>query len=388
MQLKAVVNCKAVTEDRIIDDAVIIIDGDRILKFGNREQIFIPESAELIDAEGYYAGPGFIDTHCHGGGGYYVDENPDTVASVHLKHGTTGMLATTAFTEKERVFESLNTLLEGFKGTYGSLFLGIHMEGPYTNPKYGSMVSSIRLPDPEEYNRILSLAADKIKVWTLAPELEGSDDFIEAVSKKGIILSVGHSEASAERIHSLVPKGLRLACHCMDATGITPSPARHRGTREVGVDEAVMVCDDIYTEVIPDSLGLHVRPLMLRLLIKAKGVDRVVIITDAIELAGTMDQKHFAVDGRETSRNYTDVHFDDNGELSGSKLTMDCAVRNMMKHTGIGLIEAFKMASLNAATLLGLQHDIGSIGEGKKANIVIVTENMEVKKVIFEGGLI
>lgn len=389
MELKAIVNGKIITPDRIIDNGVVIVDKDRIFESGEKEKVIIPESAEIIDAEGNYIGPGLIDIHCHGGGGYWVHQNPEAVFKAHLKHGTMGFLATIAYiVGTEETIEGIGRILKASKQKSGSICLGIHMEGPYINPKYGASSKTARRPRREEYERIFKAAEDKLKVWTLAPEIDGIDEFIDFVSEKGVIMSVGHSEVQAERLYEIVPKGLRLACHCMNAMGTSSLYTGYRGTREVGVAEAVMCNDDIYAEVIPDSMGCHVRPLMLKLLYKTKGVERIIIISDATEYSGTRQFNYIKKDGREFVENLDDVSIDENGDLAGTNLTMNYSVRNMMNHTGVGLVEAFRMGSLNPATLLGIQKDYGSIDKGKKANILITSEKIEIKKLIFEGQIL
>ena len=388
-QLTAIVNGKLVTPHSVIRDGVVLIEGDMIVACGPRGTVAIPVQAEVIDAEGLYVGPGFIDIHCHGGGGCWSWEDPYRFALAHMKHGTTGILPTMVYNQsREDMYEGVRNVLEVMDAAdkpYRTAIVGIHMEGPYINNKYGAITSPIRPVDPDEYEALLTLAGDRIKVWTMAPELDGQREFAEAASRYGIALSVGHSEADAETIFSFVPKGLKIGCHCTNASGTTPSPSRFGGTREVGVDEAVLVHDDIYAEVIPDAGGIHVRPLMCKLILKAKGVHRVIIITDAMPEAGLPQNPDTDKGVEFGGAVYHDVKFIEGLGLSGSKLTMDQAVRNMMNHTGAGMVEAFIMASLNPAKVLKIDHQAGSLEKGKRANLVIVNDSIEVRRVIFEG---
>jgi N-acetylglucosamine-6-phosphate deacetylase len=389
MVVKAVLNGKVVTSQEVIHDGVVLIEGNTIIGCGSRAEVEIPVDAELVDAGGCYVGPGFIDIHCHGGGGYWAHLNPYEFACAHLKFGTTGILPTLSYNEsREEVWEGVNRILNAGGKPYSSAILGIHMEGPYINPKYEAITSPIRPVDPTEYNRLLELAGDRIKLWTLAPELEGQEQFAAAAAAHGIVLSVGHSEATAETIFSFVEKGLRVGCHCTNATGATPSPSRYAGTREVGVDEAILLHDEIYAEVIPDSSGAHVRPLMCKLILKTKGIDRVIIITDAMDTAGLSDNKTSDDPGKRVGAEPLDVNFNHNGVLSGSLLTMNRAVRNMKRYTGVGMVESFRMASLNPARVLNLDHTYGSVEPGKRANLVLVSEEFEVSRVIFEGEIL
>ncbi|MFD0716635.1 N-acetylglucosamine-6-phosphate deacetylase [Paenibacillus sp. GCM10027626] len=378
-QVTAIVHAKLVTPHSVIDNGVIVVKDGRIAECGSHKEIAVPEDAFIIDAEGQYAGPGFIDIHCHGGGGHWAWEEPYLFALSHLKHGTTGILPTLFYNQsRENMLEGVRNVVQMEKQPFSSAIVGMHLEGPYINPKYGAITSPIRPPDPDEYHALLELAGDRIKVWTLAPELPGQEEFAEAAAKYDIALSVGHSEADAETIFSFVRYGLQIGCHCTNASGTTPSPSRYGGTREVGVDEAVLVHDDIYAEVIPDANGIHVRPLMCKLIYKTKGTDKVIIITDGMDTAGLPS---------EPGDPFEDVNYVEGLGLSGSRLTMDRAVRNMMRHTGAGIVDAFIMASLNPAKVLKLDKEMGSLEKGKRANIVIVTGDIEVKQVMLEGKL-
>lgn len=386
MKTQAITGGRLVTPDGIVEEAVVIVEDGRITNCGSGD-LAVPSAADVYDAEGAYVGPGLIDIHCHGGGGYWFHEDAEAPLAVHVPHGTTGLLATTRNRNAEEEFAAAaDGMRMARKGPYGAAVIGINVEGPPTSRKYGAKSRLARRPGMDEYRRMLDAAGDLIKVWTMAPEIEGTDELIDMLAPYGIIPAVGHSEAPAERVLELVPRGLRLATHCMDATGVTPHPSRYRGTREAGVDEAVLLSDDIFAEVIPDSWGLHVRGLMLKLILKAKGIERVILITDAVKTAGTQELRYTTEGGRKVVEDKRDVCLNDEGDLSGSHLTMNLSVRNMMSHTGVSLPEAVRMASLVPAALLGLEHDRGSIEKGKRADIVVFSEEMDVRRVMLAGN--
>lgn len=390
MKTIAIMNCRLIYPERIIERGTILLQGDRIVACGSSDEVTVPSDAEVIDAEGNYVGPGFIDIHNHGGGGVWSFDQPLEAALAHLQYGTTGYVPTPAYLQsREQMRASLVKIVDLMKGTdaFKNLILGIHLEGPFLNPKYGAIRTHIRPVDMAEVRDILELAGPQIKIWTIAPEMPGTEELLkEASNYPQIVYSVGHSESDPETLYRCVPYGLKLACHCTNASGATPNVTRFGGTREVGVDEAALVHDEIIAEVIPDRGGAHVRPLMLKLILKTKGIDQVILITDAVKDAangplGPLPDLPKLKDFPESN----DVHYTDDGELNGSKLTMDRATYHMMLHTGVDLVGAFRMASLNPALLLGVEGDMGSIALGKKANLVIVDEKVTVQAVFFEG---
>lgn len=384
--MKIIVNATLVTPHTLIEHGTIWIEDGRIVAYGEEKELRPLDNVEIMDANGLYVAPGFVDIHCHGGGGYWAYDNPAGMASFHLQYGTTSILPTFSYNETEQeIFSGIHKIIEAQDGDYGNIIAGIHMEGPYINPKYGAITSQIRSVNPSEYKQILRLAGSRIKVWTLAPELEGQQLFMKEAAPFGIVFSVGHSEAEAKTVLESVEYGLRIGCHCTNASGTTPSPSLYAGTREVGVDEAVLLSDEIYAEVIPDYEGRHVRPLMLKLILKTKGVDKVIIITDAMDGTGLGDQ---SIDVNLMKKTAYSPPQAKEYMLGGSLLTMDRAVYNMKRHTGAGMVDLFKMASLNPAQVIGIDSEVGSLEVGKRANLIFVNEQMDVHKVMLDGEVV
>lgn len=382
MQSKTIICGCVVTEFGLIQDGMVIVEEDRMVSVGTRDEDQIRQSANVYDERGQYIVPGFIDVHCHGGAaGMFWEDHIDRYTSHHLQHGTTGILPTLVYNQSHKeMMEAIPAVLDAMAQPSTSI-LGIHMEGPYINPKYGAISSPIRPVNRQEYEQFLQLAGDQIKLWTLAPELDGQEEFMQEASKYGIVFSVGHSEATPATIFAGHRYGLRVGCHLTNASGSTPNASMFGGTLEVGVHEAVLLHDDMYAEVIPDRKGIHVRPLMLRLIVKTKGVDQVIIITDA---TGYNEDVH-GPDVRMLQGNEFTPGGSSREILSGSLLTMDGAVRNMMEHTGVGMVDACKMAALNPARMLGIEQDYGSIQVGKKANLLVVSDKIDVGLVMLDG---
>ncbi|MDR2029265.1 MAG: amidohydrolase family protein [Treponema sp.] len=377
--MKAIVNTKLILMDRIIWDGVVLFEGGKILRAGPAGEVSVPENCERIDAGGLYTGPGFVDIHTHGGGGHWFHEEPVEAAAHFLSHGETFILPALYFSL------TLEGYLEGIRCIRGAMeqgqgparaIGGIYMEGPYLNPGYGADKLNNPWqgpPDPKQYMALLEAGRDLFKVHCVAPERDGVEDFVRAAAGPGVVFSVAHSEAYPDRIEPLFRYGLRLITHFNDATGAV---VRYPEVRGVGPDEMALLQSDMYTELICDSRGVHVDPWMLRMVLKVKDRERIILISDSTEFNGPDPV---------TFEPAPDLRYDFDEQIAGTCLTMDAACRNMMQHTGAGLCDVFRFAALNPATLLGMQYEIGSIREGARANLVVVDDTVTVKRVFLEG---
>ncbi|MBT3320053.1 MAG: amidohydrolase family protein [Clostridia bacterium] len=379
--MKAIVNANIVLYNSIIFDGVILIENDRIIDFGEKSNIKVPSGAVVINAKGNYAAPGFIDLHTHSSGGKWFFEEPEAASAYILKHGVTSVFPALYYNMDQAEFlKGIRDLKAASKQGAGRIIEGIYMEGPYLNPKYGCDAANYKWNEgvlKEKYQPLIDEVGEFAKVWCIAPEVENIENFVDdvRVMDPNAVFSVAHSEATPYQVLDLVPKGLKLATHHTNATGDLPKYPECRG---VCVDEAVNYSDDIYAELIVDSKGIHVDPFMLKLVLKIKGKDKVILISDACVFDGPIPPGYDGV---------TDINFDFDGQIAGSKLTMDVACQNMMKHTGSGICDLFKFAAYNPAKLLNIS-DIGSIGVGNRANIVIVDDKINVKQVMLNGELV
>lgn len=365
--MRAIVNANVVLPDRVLEKGQILMEKGRILAIGR--DLPLPEHCEYFDGQGLLAGPGFVDEHCHAGGDCWAYEDPVGMAKHHLLGGTTTLLCTIyhdigvpgALDAMEKVRAAMQ---QNAPGNIAGLFF----EGPFLNPKYGCALDKIRPVDPAEYTRYLREYRDILKLWMVAPELGGAKAFMDAVTAAGIPLAIGHSEADAACVADAVRRGARIAVHLCDATGTAISPSRWEGTLEVSFDVACMLQKELFCEIINDENGVHVRHDMIRFIIQAVGLDRVIAVTDAC--TGAKDDM--------------DVNIVD-GDLFGSKLCMNQAARNFRNKIGLTEPEVFRVCALNAARALGMDKDVGSLAAGKQANIVLLDPAYQVREVFLRA---
>ena len=376
--MTAIINAELIMKDHFIPEAVLFMEDGKICGFGEMRNTAIPAGCEIIDAEGAYVGPGLIDTHNHAGGGKWVFEDPAHAAQFNLSHGTTTMLPTLYFNQnKENLLEQIATMKAAMQTPECANFIGLYMEAPYMNPKFGADREGNPWKGPickEDYQPLIDAAGDAAYAWCVAPEREHIEAFVRdaKMANPKVIFTVAHSEASPQQIEALMPYGLKVGTHHTNATGDLPKYPECRG---VCVDETVNYNREIYAELICDSRGIHVDPYMLRLVRRIKGDDRIMLVSDSCVFAGPVPEGY---DGG------TDLYFDFEGEIAGSKLTLDVACRNMMKHTGASLVDVFNFASYNPAKCYGMT-DRGEIAVGKRADLIFVDHKMNVKKVILKG---
>ena len=377
--IKAITNCQLVLENGILWDAAILISGEKIIGYGTMRETQIPENAEIIDAGGKYLGPGFVDIHVHGGSGYDTYVNPKEAEEFFLRHGETSILPTPPYDlDKNGFLAAIRTLKEYMPRA--KTIKGINFEGPYTNPKYGSHAYANPWNKPiseDDFKPIVDEAGALATIWSVAPELDGIVPFLEYARKinPNTIFAVGHSEATPAQIRAMGKYRPRLMTHIMNATGRLPAPG---GTRSFGPDEYALKEPEVYAEMISDSMSVHLPADLQRYVLKAKGVEKVILITDST---------YYETEPPEHLRHITDLSFDEHGGLAGSRMTMDKACRNIMKHTSCGIAEAFLMASTNPARLIGLDNEIGSVEIGKRADLVIVDDRFNVDTVILGGKI-
>ena len=376
--MTAIINATLVMRDHYIPNAVLLMEDGIIRDFGDAKKVAIPANCQTIDAEGLYVGPGFVDIHTHSDGKIFFQEDPVTASQHHLSHGTTSLMpALYTSMNTQQYVEAVQILRDAMKKPECANIAGLYMEGPYLNPGFGCDRSSNPWAEgviKEKYQPVIDAAYDLARVWCVAPEREGILDFVLDVKAKNpnAAFAVAHSAASPQQIEELMPYGLKIGTHHTNATGDRPMYPECRG---VCVDETVNYKREIYAELICDSMGIHVDPYMLRLVRKIKGEDRIILISDAYACDGPIPKGYDGVD---------DINFDWEGEIAGSKMTLDISCRNMMKHTGASVCDVFRYASYNPSRAVGLL-DRGEIRKGLRADLVICDHQMKIKNVILKG---
>ena len=279
----------------------------------------------------------------------------------------------------DELVEAVATVRGAMESGEADNIIGLYMESPYMNPKFGCNRESNPWRDvvaKERFAKVVDAAYDIARVWCVAPERENILEFVNYVKEKNpsAIFSVAHSEAEPEQIEALMPYGLKLATHHMNATGRIE---KYPECRSACVDEMALYHDEMYTELICDKVGIHVSPYMLRLIKKIKGDDRIILIADAFV-------EHGPIPDGDLYEGADDINFDFAGEIAGSKMILDGPCRNIMVHTGASLCQAFKYASTNPARMLGLT-DRGSIAKGNVANLISVDAEFRVQSVYLNG---
>lgn len=370
-------NCKIVYLDRI-EEGSILIKENKISKINTQ----ITDADEVIDAEGLYIAPGFIDVHIHGAGGYDTmdgtEEALETIAKTIAYHGTTSFLPTTMTCSLKDIREAIETISQCIeKGNEGATILGVHLEGPFISP---SMIGAqnpnyIQKPSIESFKEIVGKNISAIKAITLAPEVAGAKELIEYLSKIGIKVSIGHSKAGYKEAMEGISWGISHSTHLFNAM----TPFQHR---EPGIVGAIFD-SDITTETISD--GIHISYPSLRIAYKQKGTDKVLLVTDAMMACGMKDGK-YALGGQDVYVAEGAARLE-SGTLAGSILTMDKAVKNVYNNSNYELYEVIKMATYNAAKHCKVEDRKGLIKEGYDADLIIFDENINIKKVIINGKI-
>ena len=390
METIKIINGKIVTGGECFAGIVVLKDG--VIDYVGTEDVQVSEDAKIIDAQGCYVTPGFIDMHTHGAGGAdFMDGTVEaylTAARTHAIHGTTLLYPTTLTSTNEALYGSFDTYLKAEEmNTEGAKFGGMHLEGPYFSPVFAGAQDPryLRNPRPEEYMEILD-RCPKLARWSFAPELEGSEEFAAELKKRGIVASIGHTNALFSECDAAYKAGANLMTHfysCM--TTVTRRNAyRYAGTVEYGY-----IQDGMNVEIIAD--GIHVPQDLLHLLLKIKGVERIALVTDSMRGAGMPEGPSIlgGLDsGQEVIVEDGVAKLLDRSAFAGSVATADRLVRTMTQIAGCSMPDAVRMITENPARIMGVSDRKGSLKAGMDADVVIFDENVNIKNTIIEGKIV
>ncbi|MFS1949467.1 N-acetylglucosamine-6-phosphate deacetylase [Vibrio lentus] len=371
----ALSNCKIYTGSDVLTDHAVVIENELIKKVCPISEL--PEGIEVRDLDGANLSPGFIDLQLNGCGGVMLNDEitADTMQIMHkanLKSGCTSFLPT-LITSSDEDMRAVITAAREYHNQYQNQSLGLHLEGPYLNvAKKGiHSVDHIRKSDSEMIGLICE-NSDLVAKVTLAPELN-DPEHIERLRKAGVVVSIGHTNATYAEARQGFESGITFATHLFNA--MTPMVGR-----EPGVVGAIYDTPEVYAGIIAD--GFHVDYANIRIAHKIKG-EKLVLVTDATAPAGA-DMEYFIFVGKKVY--YRDGKcVDENGTLGGSALTMIEAVQNTVEHAGIALDEALRMATLYPATAIGVESKLGRIKKGMVANLAVFDRDFNVKATVVNG---
>lgn len=367
----AIKNAKMILQDIIRQGDIVF--SSKIIDISEETST---DNVEFIDGSGMYLTPGFIDIHIHGAGGYdTMDDDPQAINEISksiIKSGVTSFLPTTMTMSTEDIQRTFKNIKKTIKnGTKGARVLGANVEGPFINKEYKGAQNAKFIQKPQL--DIIEGYLDIIKLITIAPELAGSKELIEFLSKQQITVSAGHSAATYEKIMEAREWGLTHYTHLFNAmTGL-----HHRNPGMVGA----ALETDIECELIADFI--HIHPAVIKIIFKAKKLSEIFLITDQMR-AGSMGNGVYDLGNQQVTVKNGEARLE-NGSLAGSVLTLDQAVRNINSLNILSLSEIISLVTRNPARTLGLSGELGTLAPGYIADMVLLDKDLNVKRVYKEG---
>lgn len=378
--LKQIVNGRILTPKGWLEGGSVIIEDNKIKAVSNIDLHIV--NAEIIDAKGCYVVPGGIDLHTHGGGGRdFIEGTEDAfraAVNAHMKHGTTTIYPTLSSSTIPSI-EAACQVCQKLMAEENSPVLGLHIEGSYINPKQAGAQNPvlIKAPLPDEYETLLNKYSC-IKRWDVAPELQGSVEFITECRKHGVLTALTCTCATYEDVVAAHDAGLSHAAHFYNAM---PVVYKEHEFKVPGTVESVYALQDMTVEVIAD--GIHVPPVMLNVVYQIKGVEKTALITDSLAYA--------ASEGNVSSEPSVILEdgvckLADHSALAGSIATMDVLIRTCIHRAEIPMVDVFRMVSETPAKIMGIFDRKGSIEEGKDADIMMFDDDIDLTYVMQMGN--
>ena len=376
----AITNATIITPSRTIRRGTTLVRFGHIEAVGESAAVTIPVGSAVLDASGLLLAPGFIDLQLNGGFGNDFTRNPYSlwrVADQLPQHGVTAFLPTIITSPLSTVRLAQEILYSGPpEGFNGSRAIGLHVEGPFLNPAKRGAHNPDHLRPPSVKD-VANWSPEKgIRLVTLAPELLGAMDVIAALTKRGVVVSAGHSMATYDQARTSVMAGITYATHLFNAM-----PELHH--RHPGLIGAVLSDERVTIGLIAD--GIHVHPSVVKLIWHMTGSDRLNLVTDAMAALG-MPPGHYALGDYKVTVTREKATLS-NGTLAGSILSMDQALRNLLNYTGCSQAEAVRTITTTPATVLGIANHKGQIAPGFDADLVLLTPDFMVVATVIGGQI-
>ena len=368
-------------ENELVKNHAVIVEDGKIKKVIAADSIKNMLPATIYEySEDHYLIPGLIDLHIHGAAGHDVmDGSAECLSGISQSlaaEGVTGFLATTMTANHTRIGLVLKAIADAIPNQHGAAILGVHLGGPFiSSAKMGAQLGDeIQLPDAELVSHWQELANGAIKLITLAPEIPGAIKLISKLNEMGIVTSVGHTNATYAETNIAIEAGCSHATHLFNAM-------RGIHQREPGAVSALLLSGNVNAELIVD--GLHLHPAIVEMVLRLKGKDKLLLVTDAMR-AKCLGDGEYDLGGQMVAVRSSIATLAD-GTLAGSTLRMPQAIKNMVLFTQCSLADAIHMASLNPARILGIDKRKGSIAEGKDADLVVMNPSFEVVMTMRDG---
>src|SRR6266849_4428664 len=374
-----------------IEHPLVLVEHGRVVDISARSSRQVPAGVSTCDFGDNVMAPGYVDLHIHGSAGYDVmDDTAEALPAIEqllARHGVTSYFPTTVTAPMDTTMRALERLADGIEkrernnanGKIRALPLGIHLEGPFISHARRGVHPPENLSPPSlpAFDRFWQAARGHIRMLTIAPELPGAIEVITEAAKRGVCVSLGHSDADLNAARAGVAAGARHATHTFNAM-------RPLGHRDPGILGEVLTDSRLSADIIAD--GIHLDPEIVQLFLKAKGPDAAVLITDATAATGMRDGR-YRLGSLEVE--VKDGKCMNGGNLAGSVLTMDLAVRNVMQFAKWDLQQAVRLATLNPARVANLNgglREVGLLKAGAPADLVVLSPTGEVRNTIIGGA--
>ena len=376
-------------ESSVLKSGSIIINGNKIESVVNAKTVLDEKEFNVIDAKGFITAPGYMDSHCHGGNGF--DCNDGTIEAVigmskfYLTRGITSYYPSTSADPLDKIEKAFYCIrkVKDEDSAGGIEILGLHMEGPFINPKHkGCQAEKYIIEITDENFKIVERNSDLIKRITIAPEVGSNMSRISRLAELGIVISGGHSDATCDQVREAHMRGMTMTTHLFSAM----STIRKEGPYRIsGMLEASLNIDTLYTEIIADRK--HLPDELMQLAFKCKGKKMIMVCSDANRGAGTTEGGSIYTCGQRAIIEDGVAMVPDRSAFASSITPVDQMVRNLINYTGISKIDAVNMASANIARMMGIFNRKGSIAPDKDADIIFLDNDFYVKAVMCRGKL-